>query len=254
MNPAGQGELPAGVAAIEENVDEKNRAELGLDTDQQTHTQPFSEKPPATPISPNPKSPIPATSPTSPVSQSSDSDTRPDLNKYDSKIVQIRDVPEGDAALAHLPDHEKAVIKKQLDVPETKVTYWTLYRYATRWDKVFIAIAVICAIGAGAVLPLMTVVFGNLSGNFSGFAQGNLDILESFNSRLNRYVLYFVYLAIGEFFLVYISTVLFIYTGEHITSKVREQYLMAILRQNIGFFDVSAPGLRMDHEVDNLNQ
>lgn len=246
MNPAGQGELPAGVAAIEQNVDEKNRAELGLNTDHQTHAQPFSEeKPPATPISPNPKSPIsPASpaSPTSPVSQSSDSDTRPDLHKYDSKIVQIRDVPEGDAALAHLPEHEKAVIKRQLDVPETKVTYWTLYRYATTWDRVFIAIAIICAIGAGAVLPLMTVVFGNLSGNFSGFAQGDVSILQSFNSRLNRYVLYFVYLAIGEFFLVYISTVLFIYTGEHITSKVREQYLMAILRQNIGFFDKLGAG------------
>ncbi|KIW70666.1 hypothetical protein PV04_02911 [Phialophora macrospora] len=237
MDPAGQGDLPAAATAIEQNLEEKERAQLGIVTEQQKHTEPLSEKPPATPVSPNPKSPTSAISPTSPVSQSSDSDTRPDLNKYDSKIVQVRDLPEGDAALAHLPEHEKTVIKKQLDVPDVKVTYWTLYRYATRWDKVFIAIACVTAIGAGAVLPLMTVVFGNLSGNFSGFAQGQQDILRSFNSTLNRYVLYFVYLAIGEFFLVYISTVLFIYTGEHITSKVREQYLFAVLRQNIAFFD-----------------
>ena len=36
---------------------------------------------------------------------------------------------------------------------------------------------------------------------------------------------------------VYISTVGFIYTGEHISAKIRERYLEACLRQNIGFFD-----------------
>lgn len=41
---------------------------------------------------------------------------------------------------------------------------------------------------------------------------------------------------------VYISTVGFIYTGEHIASKIREQYLAAILRQNIGFFDKLGAG------------
>jgi ATP-binding cassette, subfamily B (MDR/TAP), member 1 len=242
MNPAGQGELTSGPTDIEKNLEEKQRDHLDIVTDQQLETNALSEKQPHIPTSPNAKSPTSPILPTSPTSQSSDSDTRPDLNKYDSKIVQIREVPEGDAAFAHLPEHERTIIKKQLDIPDSKITYWTLYRYATTWDKVFIAIACITAIGAGAVLPLMTVVFGNLSGNFSSFAQGDLDVLRSFNSTLNRYVLYFVYLAIGEFFLVYISTVLFIYTGEHITAKVREQYLRAILRQNIGFFDKLGAG------------
>ena len=34
----------------------------------------------------------------------------------------------------------------------------------------------------------------------------------------------------------------FIYSGEHISSKIREQYLAAILRQNIGFFDKLGAG------------
>lgn len=34
----------------------------------------------------------------------------------------------------------------------------------------------------------------------------------------------------------------FIYTGEHITGKIREQYLAAILRQNIAFFDKLGAG------------
>lgn len=49
-------------------------------------------------------------------------------------------------------------------------------------------------------------------------------------------------MGIGEFFTVYYSTVVFIYTGEHISAKIREQYLAAILRQNIAFFDKLGAG------------
>ena len=41
---------------------------------------------------------------------------------------------------------------------------------------------------------------------------------------------------------IYVCTVGFIYTGEHITSKIREHYLAAILRQNIAFFDKLGAG------------
>jgi ATP-binding cassette subfamily B (MDR/TAP) protein 1 len=54
--------------------------------------------------------------------------------------------------------------------------------------------------------------------------------------------LYFVYLAIASFGTVYISTVGFIYTGEHITQKLREKYLKAVLHQNIALFDKVGAG------------
>ena len=51
-----------------------------------------------------------------------------------------------------------------------------------------------------------------------------------------------MYLAIGEFITIYVATVGYIYTGEHITSKIREHYLAACLRQNIGFYDKLGAG------------
>jgi ATP-binding cassette subfamily B (MDR/TAP) protein 1 len=51
-----------------------------------------------------------------------------------------------------------------------------------------------------------------------------------------------VYLGIASFVTNYISTVGFIYTGEHITQKLREKYLVAILKQNIAFFDKFGAG------------
>lgn len=49
-------------------------------------------------------------------------------------------------------------------------------------------------------------------------------------------------MGIGEFVCIYFCTVSFIYTGEHIAQKIREQYLASILRQNIGFFDKLGAG------------
>lgn len=162
-----------------------------------------------------------------------------DLEKADSKVVHVNE--DEDDPLKHLPAHEKEIIKRQLDVPPVKVTYFTLFRYATVNDKIIIVIASFCAIAAGAIMPLMNIVFGRLAGSFTGLFRGTVSH-SSFTSELSRLVLYFVYLAIGEFVTTYVATTGFLYTGEHIAQKVREQYLAAILRSNIAFFDKLGSG------------
>ena len=91
-------------------------------------------------------------------SSGSSSHDDPALAKLDSKVVKIAEIKEGEEAYAHLPEHEKAIVKRQLDIPPVTVTYRTLYRYATRNDLLIIAISSICAIAGGAVMPLMTVI------------------------------------------------------------------------------------------------
>lgn len=93
-------------------------------------------------------------------------------------------------------------------------------------------------ISASAINPLMTVVFGNLTGVFQGFFLGQYT-RGYFNHELSHYTLYFVYIGIAEFVVTYVATVAFIYTGEHLTRKIRERYLAAILRQNIGTKSIS---------------
>jgi ATP-binding cassette subfamily B (MDR/TAP) protein 1 len=85
------------------------------------------------------------------------------------------------------------------------------------------------------------IIFGQLAGIFQGFFNGTSSP-SYFNSQLSHFTLYFIYLAIGEFVTIYVCTVGFIYTGEHIAGKIREQYLAAILRQNIAFFDKLGAG------------
>lgn len=163
------------------------------------------------------------------------------MEKLDPRIIKIGDVKKGEEAWAHLPEHEKEIVKRQVDIPAVKVNYRTLYRYATRNDIVIVVVSAFMAIAGGTVIPLMTVIFGKLGGIFQGYFQGTVSAAE-FDSQLSYYTLYFIYLAIAEFGSIYICTVGFIYTGEHIAAKIREQYLAAILRQNIGFFDKLGAG------------
>lgn len=79
------------------------------------------------------------------------------IEKLDSRIIKVGEVKDGEEAYAHLPPHERDIVKRQLDIPPVTVTYKTLYRYATRNDILIVVISAICAIVGGAVMPLMTV-------------------------------------------------------------------------------------------------
>ncbi|KAM3425135.1 hypothetical protein BST61_g7096 [Cercospora zeina] len=141
----------------------------------------------------------------------------------------------------HLPEHEASILRKQIETPPSaKVTWRTLFRYASAQDAVIIAISSICAIIAGVAVPLNTIIIGSIAGTFKNFADG-LPRPE-FDSQINHKTLFFVYLAIGEFVTIYIATVGFTYTGESITRKIREEYLKALLRQNAAYFDKLGPG------------
>jgi len=163
----------------------------------------------------------------------------PIVPKKNPKSVTVKS--EVQDPLAHLSEHERNIIRRQIDLPTVKVGIKALYRYSTRNDLIIMAVSALCSIVAGAVMPLMTVVFGGLTTTFSNFFYGVTSKAE-FNHLLGAYTLYFLYLGIVEFVTIYVSTVGFIYTGEHVTQKIRENYLLALLRQNIGFFDKLGAG------------
>jgi ATP-binding cassette, subfamily B (MDR/TAP), member 1 len=158
----------------------------------------------------------------------------------DSEVLQAAHQETSDP-FQNLPEHEASILRRQVTSPVVKASIGTLFRYASTNDLIIIFISSIFAIASGAALPLMTVIFGNLQGAFQDYFL-NLSTYDSFMSQTSNLVLYFVYLAIGEFATSYIAMVGFVYTGEHISSKIRQQYLESCMRQNIAFFDKLGAG------------
>lgn len=73
----------------------------------------------------------------------------------DATQTGTADIPED--PFSHLPEHEREVLKTQLDVEDQKVSFFGLYRYASKNDILIIIVSAICSIAAGAALPLFTV-------------------------------------------------------------------------------------------------
>jgi ATP-binding cassette subfamily B (MDR/TAP) protein 1 len=166
----------------------------------------------------------------------------PTLEKVDTIQTPPKN-DDSDAIYQHLPADQAEILKRQVDTPQLTKGAGVIYRYASRNDIIILVVSAIAAIASGAALPLMTVIFGNLQQTFQKyFYQGGELTYDDFVGELNKYVLYFVYLGIGEFVVTYICTVGFIYTGENISAKIREHYLESCMRQNIGFFDKVGAG------------
>lgn len=141
----------------------------------------------------------------------------------------------------HLSVHQAEILKRQIVTPEVQKGIKVIYCYITRNDAIIITVSSIFAVASGATMPLMNIVFGQLQNSFQGYSNGIDDgqslTYSDFTNQITKFVFYFIYLALGQFVASFICTVGFIYTGEHITAKIREHYLASCLRQNIGFFD-----------------
>ncbi|KAL1979146.1 hypothetical protein VTN96DRAFT_6680 [Rasamsonia emersonii] len=147
---------------------------------------------------------------------------------------------------------DNEILRQQIQMPEIKVSYRALFRYSSSFDRLILSISIICALAAGAALPLMTVVFGQLAGTFQAYFAGAVDD-SHFSAQLHHRTLYFIYLAVGEFLTVYVSTVGFIHNGERNVQQLREHYLSSVLTQNIGLFDKLGAGEVTSRITSDMN-
>ncbi|KAJ5951225.1 ABC transporter integral membrane type 1 [Penicillium vulpinum] len=141
-----------------------------------------------------------------------------------------------------LNEDEKGILKRQIHTPKSQMSrLWLLYTCATTYELFILAISSIAAIVGGALQPVSFLFLGGLAQAFKEFFLGTSSG-SHLSSLVARFALYYVYIAIGQFVSVYISTAGFMIGGENITQRLREKYLAAILRQNIAFFDVLGAG------------
>ncbi|ANB14367.1 ATP-binding cassette alpha-factor transporter STE6 [Sugiyamaella lignohabitans] len=139
-------------------------------------------------------------------------------------------------------EHDAKILRDQIQSPEPSVSLKTLYRYANKKDVAILILGYGCSIVAGAALPMFTLVFGNLTQEFSAFFTGENPDPEKFQAGINHNTLYFLYLGIGIIVFSFVDTYIHVERGEVLTARIRQQYLKAILRQNIAYFDKLGAG------------
>ncbi|KAK7208339.1 P-loop containing nucleoside triphosphate hydrolase protein, partial [Myxozyma melibiosi] len=132
---------------------------------------------------------------------------------------------------------EANILREQTALKSNDVGFFNLYRYATWWDLTLLVFAVFCSIAEGCGRPLMTVVFGSVTETFTRYVSQNR--MGFYNGDHFEYL---VYIGIVDIVVSYFSVYIFIDRGQLLSGRIKERYLAATLRQNIGYFDKLGSG------------
>ncbi|CAI9110011.1 OLC1v1009967C1 [Oldenlandia corymbosa var. corymbosa] len=133
---------------------------------------------------------------------------------------------------APVPDANNANAEKEAKKPTHTVSFAKLFGFADSSDKLLMMVGTVAAIGNGLRLPLMTILFGQLTDSF-GQTTTSGDVVK----EVSKVSLKFVYLALGAGAAAFLQVSCWTITGERQGARIRNLYLKMILRQEIGFFD-----------------
>uniref|UniRef100_F6S2T0 Bile salt export pump n=1 Tax=Ciona intestinalis TaxID=7719 RepID=F6S2T0_CIOIN len=169
--------------------------------------------------------------------------------------------------------------KEKEDVPT--VPYYKLLRFATGIDYLLMTIGTLAAVIHGAGLPVMFIFFGQLTTEFTTYGrylqcqlQYNIcyamnlttlnesewdttvaPTLNGFKDESLKYVYYFVYIACAVLFFATIQVGCWSLASVRQTKRIRVAYFRAILRQDMGFHDVTSSGelnVRLSADVKKI--
>ncbi|CAG8448774.1 2904_t:CDS:10 [Ambispora leptoticha] len=139
--------------------------------------------------------------------------------------------------------------EKKKPTPDQKITLSQLFRFATFTDKLLMIFGSVGAMGNGASVPLMTIVFSSIIQAFLNFTIAIIkdpasasEARDTLNHDLRKNLIYFVALAVGVFILAYAQLACWMLAGERQAKRIRQLYFAAVLRQDIAWFDSVATG------------
>lgn len=124
---------------------------------------------------------------------------------------------------------EKKKEKKAIN----SVSFYRLFSFADPWDYMLMLVGTIGAFGNGISMPLMTIIFGDLTNAFGNSQSSQSDVVHV----VSKVAIKFVYIGIGAAVASYLQVTCWMITGERQAARIRSLYLKTILRQDIPFFD-----------------
>uniref|UniRef100_A0A3B3S2Z1 ATP-binding cassette, sub-family B (MDR/TAP), member 5 n=1 Tax=Paramormyrops kingsleyae TaxID=1676925 RepID=A0A3B3S2Z1_9TELE len=154
------------------------------------------------------------------------------------------------------------------------------YRFAKPLDIILMIVGLICAAANGVALPLMCVVFGQMTDSFVQSGQplnltgGNFwELATSGNftpsyassdncptmpgvdieSMMANRAYYFVGIGVAVLILGTFQVMLFLLAATRQTKRIRERYFHSVIHQQMGWFDTHQIGVLITRLTDDIN-
>ncbi|XP_070822421.1 ATP-dependent translocase ABCB1 [Chaetodon trifascialis] len=167
--------------------------------------------------------------------------------KGEEEIMASAKQQNGD--LSESKDNEK---KKEKSPKMPMVGPFAVFRFADSWDIVLICVGTVMAMVNGVVLPLMCIVFGDMTDSFiqdSMTSQVNLSDpnfanLTGGNLQEDMHLFAIYYSIMGAIVLVaaYMQVSFWTLAAGRQVKRIRKLFFHCIMQQEIGWFDVNETG------------
>jgi len=149
--------------------------------------------------------------------------------------------------------------KKELVVPSVGVI--EIFKFSTPLDTALICIGILLAVLGGAALPVMTIIFGDTLQAFVDYATftectGNGVVDETYSPLpvLERFAWQMCGIGLGIWLDAYIFISCFNTAASRQVFKIRTEFLRAVLRQDISWYDQNTTTDFASRMTDDLNK
>ncbi|GMH15726.1 hypothetical protein Nepgr_017567 [Nepenthes gracilis] len=117
----------------------------------------------------------------------------------------------------------------------------TIFMHADGVDVVLMVAGFVGSVGDGLTLPVALLVLSKLI-NLAGETISNFDDPHSLTRNIDRNTVYLCYLGVGTWCLCFLEGYCWTRTAERQAARMRVRYLRAVLRQDVGYFDLHVTG------------
>ncbi|XP_074693188.1 ATP-binding cassette sub-family B member 5 isoform X3 [Strix aluco] len=158
--------------------------------------------------------------------------------------------------------------KKENEKPEKRmVGIFELFHYADWVDVLLMVVGLISAAANGTGLPLMIIVFGEMTNSFvlSGL-KSNISEDASVNSsscpsipgidiegEMTKFAYYYVGIGCAVLILSTIQVWTFLIAATRQTARIRQKFFFAVLHQEMAWFDTTQIGMLNTRLTDDIN-
>ncbi|XP_044534852.1 ATP-dependent translocase ABCB1-like [Gracilinanus agilis] len=163
------------------------------------------------------------------------------------------------------PSDSKSKKSKKKEKQPT-VSALTMFRFSDGLDRLYMVLGTAAAIIHGAGLPLMMLVFGDMTDSFAALGNSSFPSMNMTNITVNpflnleedmtTYAYYYSGIGAGVLIAAYIQVSFWTLAAGRQIRKIRQNFFHAIMRQEIGWFDVHDVGelnTRLTDDVSKIN-
>ncbi|KAL0985400.1 hypothetical protein UPYG_G00156410 [Umbra pygmaea] len=159
---------------------------------------------------------------------------------------------------------EEGKDKKQKEPNMPMVGPIALFRFADGWDQLLIVLGTIMAVVNGTVLPLMMIVFGDMTDSFVGNAKlpGPNDTnitypIVNLQEEMTSYAIYYSIMGAVVLVAAYMQVAFWTLAAGRQVKRLRTLFFHCIMQQEIGWFDVNETGelnTRLTDDIYKINE